>query len=350
MTRHVAIVGAGVAGCATAYGLEDADAEVTVFERRTEAGGRAATRQREGCSYDVGANYLTAADDRVQQLVEGPLADDLVAVDGEVWTLDADESIAPGRDDGAPKWTGSRGVADIGPALLDPTDSDVRFDVDVAGIGCDDGTWTVFSNSLDGGDGTGAGDDARAGPFDDVVLTPPAPVTAELLRDVSVADSLRAAARSIEYRSITTVAARYEESFEWPYYALVDTSKTLDLGWIAREEAKPGHVSGDGSLVIFQASPQWSQRHQHAEDPALADAATDAAAALLDVSALADPVWTDVVRWKHALTDDGIATSVRTDPADAGLHVAGDWVAGESRLNAAIVSGLETADRLAERT
>jgi len=344
VTRHVAIVGAGVAGCATAYGLGNADAEVTVFERRSEAGGRAATREREGCSYDVGANYLTAEDQRVQELVDGPLADDLVAVDGAVWTLDADGEIAPGREDGASKWTGRRGVADLGTALLDRADCDRRLDTDVAGLQrTGDGSWTLLA-------GTPLGDDAaRAGPFDDVVLTPPAPVTAELLRDVPIADSLCAAARSIEYRPITTVAARYDRALEWPYYALVDTSKTLDLGWIAREECKPGHVPSDGSLVIIQASPEWSHRHRTAEDAVIADAATDVLARLLDDPALADPRWTEVVRWKHALTDDVLAASVRREPADAGLHVAGDWVAGESRLNAAIVSGLETADLLREQ-
>jgi predicted NAD/FAD-dependent oxidoreductase len=345
VSRQVAIVGAGVAGCAVAYGLRDLDADATVFERRTEAGGRAATRSRDGCVYDVGANYLTPEGERIRELVAGPLADDLVAVDGDVWTVDADGAIAPGRDGNDPKLTGRRGLAVLGERLLERSDAAVRYDTDVAGLdrlGPDDG-WSVRI-------GSPLGDDrSRAGPFDAVVLTPPAPATAELLLDVSVADSLRRAARSISYRSITTVACRYDRALEWPYYALVDTSKSRDLGWVAREECKPGHVPDGDSLVIVQGSPELSERYREATDDAVADDAADRLAALVDDPGLAEPVWTDVVHWKYALTDDGIPEGPRRDPAAAGLHVAGDWVAGEARLHAAIGSGLDVATRLAER-
>lgn len=348
MTRRVAIVGAGVAGCAAAYGLRDADAAVTVFERRDEAGGRAATSSREGCVYDVGANYLTAGDDRIRALVEGPLADELVAVEGDVWTVDADGEIEPGRDADDPKLTGRDGVAEIGSELLERAGATARYETDVAGLDRadagptgDDG-WTLRTGSAFGTDL------ARAGPFDAVLLTPPAPVAAELLLDVPVAESLRAAARSIEYRPITTIACRYERAVEWPYYALVDTSKTRDLGWVAREECKPGHVPDDGSLLVLQASPQWSRTHRGVDDAPVADAAAALVAELVDDPGLADPAWTDVIRWKHALTDDGLSEGVRREPAAAGLHVAGDWVVGESRLHAALESGLDAADRIAD--
>jgi renalase len=101
--------------------------------------------------------------------------------------------------------------------------------------------------------------------------------------------------------------------------------------------------------VIVQASPELSVRYRDATDEAVADDASDRLAALLEDPGLADPVWTDVVRWKYALADDGIADGPQRDAASAGLHVAGDWVAGAARLHAAIGSGLDVAARLADR-
>lgn len=353
MTERVAIVGAGAAGAATAYGLRDADAAVTLYERQREAGGRAATRRRGQCVYDVGANYLSVESERVQTLVDGPLADDLVAVEGEVWTVDADGDVSPGRDTDEPKLTGRDGVASIASTLLQSADATVHWETDVVGVyRSDDGRWTLET----GPTGSRLDDDvsdelatveAESAEFDHVVLTPPAPTTAELLLDVAVADGLREAARSVEFRPITTVAARYDRPLEWPYYALVDVSKTRDLGWVAREECKPGHVDG-GSLLILQASSEWSRTYRRADDELVAEDATDLVADLVDEPALASPDWTDVVRWRYALTDDGLAPGVQSDPAAAGLHVAGDWVEGESRIDAALRSGLETAAQLGD--
>ncbi|GAB3687683.1 NAD(P)/FAD-dependent oxidoreductase [Salinarchaeum chitinilyticum] len=348
MTDRVAIVGAGAAGAATAYGLRGANADVTVFERRSEAGGRAATRRRRDCVYDVGANYLSVESDRVQSLVDGPLADALVAVDGDVWTVDAEGEIAPGRDADDPKLTGRAGVAAIAEELLERAGTTPVWNTDVVGVQQSDaGNWAIQTgpNESIPADADGR---ARSSTFDHVVLTPPAPATAELLLEVPVADGLREAARSIEYRPITTVAAAYDHRVEWPYYALVDTSKSRALGWVAREECKPDHVPAGESLLILQASPEWSRTHRRTAAPAVAEAATDLVAALVDDPRLATPEWTDVVRWRHALTDDGLAPGVRSEPAAAGLHVAGDWVEGTARIDAALRSGLETAERLDE--
>jgi len=346
VTRRVAIVGAGVAGAAAAYRLQRAvDVAVTVFESRSQPGGRAATRSREDTVYDVGANYLSLPDEdpgRIEQLVEGPLADDLVTVDGRVWTVDADGTIEPGRDEGEPKWTGARGIDALADRLLATTDAIVACESGVRGIAAADAGWAI---QLDGTDQTGHSAAAEA--FDDVLLTPPGPTTAGLLDGVAGAARLRDAAAAIDYRSITTVAARYDRPLDLPYYALVDVSKSRPLGWLARESCKPGHLP-DGEVLILQGSPEWSREHSEEPDRTVADDATALAAALLDRPWLTDPDWIDVVRWRHALADDGLPAAV-ADRAPEGLHVAGDWVAGEPRLHAAIRSGLDAGAAIVER-
>jgi hypothetical protein len=64
---------------------------------------------------------------------------------------------------------------------------------------------------------------------------------------------------------------------------------------------------------------------------------------------LAEPAWTDHQFWRYALPDDGVATEPVAAAAGVGLHVAGDWVAGAARVHAAVRSGLETGERIADR-
>ncbi len=55
---EIAIVGAGISGLAAAHVLSDARHTVTIFEASGEVGGRAATRRRDGFTYDPGAQYI----------------------------------------------------------------------------------------------------------------------------------------------------------------------------------------------------------------------------------------------------------------------------------------------------
>ncbi|WP_251344029.1 NAD(P)/FAD-dependent oxidoreductase [Haloplanus halophilus] len=60
-TPTVAVAGAGLAGLVAARRLAEAGAEVTVFERRDEVGGRVRTRRRDGFTLDRGFQVLFTA-------------------------------------------------------------------------------------------------------------------------------------------------------------------------------------------------------------------------------------------------------------------------------------------------
>lgn len=130
----IAIVGAGVAGLGAAYSLRDADTNVTVFERDETVGGRAATRHRAGCVYDVGANYSKAGDERVSNLIEEELSAGLVDTEGPVWTFDSDGEISEGKDDDTPKWTYEDGLSTLGERLADASGATIRTGTEVVGL------------------------------------------------------------------------------------------------------------------------------------------------------------------------------------------------------------------------
>jgi len=345
--QSIAIVGAGVAGLGAAYALRDWDATVTVFERADRVGGRSATRRAAGCTYDTGANYLTDGDDRVTNLVTGPLSSGLVETAGPVWTFDADGAVSPGRDEDERKWTYETGIATLATRLREAAGATIETGTPVETLRRTDNGWAVETGWSDAGESNV--DESAA--FDAVVLTPPAPETATLLADAewdhADCERVQEAADAVPYRSILSVALSYPHPVERPYYALVNADREHEVGWLAREECKPGHVPDGESLLIAQMAPDWSAERFDDEDAVAVDAARHAAA-LLDDDRLRSPDWHDTVRWRRALPDDGIDADAVAAARDHDLYLAGDWVAGEARLHAALSSGLKTGERVVD--
>ncbi len=342
MTATVAVVGAGAAGAAAAYALRDEPVDVTVFEKSGGLCGRAATRRRGDCTYEYGANYLTDDDERVTELVTEALpTDGLVDVSEPVWTFDADGEISEGDGGDGRKWTYEDGITQLAKRLFAATDATVHRNTRVATIASADGGWTVADAS-----GTDHGH------FDAALLTPPAPQTADLLGqaewDHVDCRRLRESVASVSYRAVVSAVLHYDFELDLPYYALVDVDKDHEIGWIGREECKPGHVPDGESLLLVQMSPEWSAERFHDPEDEVVDDAAAATAALLSDDRLADPDWTDYQGWRYALPDEGVSGDAMEMAADHDLFLAGDWVAGEARLHAAVRNGLETGERIAE--
>jgi len=340
---EIGIVGAGAASAAATFVLDEAapDADVTVLEKSGGVCGRAATRRHEDLTYDYGANYLKSDDERVVDLVTERLDDEgLVDVTDPVYTFDGDGEVSPGRDADDHKWSYRRGLTQIAKRLFGETTATVHRRTRVETVRRGDDAWTCVDS-----------DGEAYGPFDALLLNPPAPQTAQLLRDAEwdadARESLVDAVADVPYRSIWTAVLYYEFAVDRPYYALVNTDDAHEVGWISREECKPGHVPDGESLLVVQASPEWSAA-RYDDDPAgnVADLAAHAAEILGD-DRLADPNWTDHQGWRYALPDEGVLHGPVQSAEAHDLYCLGDWVAGEARLHAALANGLDTGERVA---
>ena len=355
----IGVVGAGAAAAAATLVVETTvpDADVTVLEKSGGLCGRAATRRHDDIVYDYGANYVKSDDERVVELLTETLdTDGLVDASEPIYTFDESGAVSPGREADEHKWSYESGLTQIAKRLFGRTDAEIHRRTRVATIrrenggegetpetgggNGDDGAWTLVD-----------ADGESWGPFDVVLLNPPAPQTAELLADAEWDDdrreALRAAAAEVPYRAVWTAVLRYPFRLDRPYYGLVNTDKNHDVGWISREECKAGHVPDGDSLLVVQAGGEWSSEH-YDRDPAenVAELA-ELTAGIVGDERLADPSWTDYQGWRYALPEGSVRRGPLDSAESAGLYCLGDWVVGEGRIHAALANGLDVGERVA---
>jgi predicted NAD/FAD-dependent oxidoreductase len=340
----VAVVGAGAAGLAAAWALRDA-AEVVVFEKSRGVAGRAATRRRttpEGTwRYDHGAQYVKTPEGEAHRLIHDVLpTDGLVGIDRPVWTFDGDGRVAPGDEghDRGGKWTYRAGVSELGKRLAEASGATVRTETAVRRIERTAQGWTVQAEG------------APDAPFDAVVLTPPAPQSADLVQASALDADLRAllvdGLRRATYRKIYALVLAYAQPLRRPgdAYAFVNTDGAHPVSWIAFEEDKPGHAPR-GSLLIAHMAAGWTRDHYGLDLGDLVAAARPLLGDLLGTP-LGEPDWADRQRWRYALPDTAADADALALGAAHGLFFAGDFMAGKGRVHLAVESGLDAADRI----
>jgi predicted NAD/FAD-dependent oxidoreductase len=341
---QIGIIGAGVASAVLTHVLAGTtDAEVTVLEKSGGVNGRGATRRHEELTYDYGANYLKSDDDRVNELVRETLGKNgLVDAQEPIYTFDAAGAVREGRDADQHKWSYEAGLTQIAKRLFGGTDATIERRTKVEQIRRDEAAeeWHLADDN-----------GVVWGPFDALVLNPPAPQTVELLRSAAWEDDRRRhlleAVSDVTYRSIWSAVCHYGFELDVPYYALVNVDKEHDVGWVSREECKAGHVPDGESLLVIQASPEWSVEHYTDDPERNVTALAEMTASIMDDRRLAEPDWTDHQGWRYALPENGAQRGPIQSAEETNLYCVGDWVAGEPRLHAALRNGLETGERLA---
>ena len=339
---RLCLVGAGLASAGIADALRDEPVSVQVLEKSRGVGGRAATRRKDGCRYDHGANYIKDSDERTRELLESLGTDGLADIEQPVWPFDADGTISESERPEAHKWTWEAGITQLAKRLFGRTDAEIRTETRVASIQRERAGWQLTDT-----------DGSTHGPFDAVVLTPPAPQTADLLRSTDLRgddDALATAAAAVDsvpYRTIRAVMLHYPFEIDRPYYALVNNDRDHDIGWLARESCKPGHVPDGEELLVVQMAPDWSTATYDEPLDAIADDVSQQVATLLDDDRLDSPDWIDDQGWRYALPDAAVDSEAVAPLEGHALYVAGDWVVGEGRAHEALWNGKELGERLA---
>lgn len=343
--NRVAIVGAGIAGLATAYALRTRPVDVTVFEKSRGYGGRVASRGRYGCRYDYGASYFTAPTDRVERLITAHLpTEGLVEIGRPIWEFTGDGELSRPDSPREPfrKWTYRQGISRLGKLLAGFSQATVQTETRIKRLRFRDERWTLVDD---------AGRFSSA--FDAVVLTPPAPQTAALLRasDVEGARFARIlrAVEAVAYTSQFSFVFAFDRIVSRPgdFFGLENADGEHPIAWLAFEHDKPGHVREGNSMLVVHTAPEWTAERLEREPDGLVPEVRERAENVI-VADLRYPAWYDVQRWRYARPTSALEGEMVAAGSAIGLFLAGDYVAGEGRVGAALETGFEAAQDLEE--
>lgn len=339
--RHIAVVGAGIAGIACARTLMQAGHRVTVFEKSRGAGGRMATRRTEFGSFDHGTQYFTVRDARfvkvlesAQSLVRPWSANTVRILDG------AGRVVAAALPPKESHWVATPGMNALVRHWAQPIQlaEQLVLETQVVRIERDKlhpARWQLQTEGPESSRRVYSG-------FDQVVLAVPSPQATALLLNSQLCKTFQTQLSKVDVAPCWTLMLAFPQAMQPTLSHLgpqwnAARSTHHRIAWLARESSKPGREPIERWTV--QASPEWSQRH-------LEDSADRVKAKLLkaftEVTGIrAEPPYAEVHRWRYAQTTEPLGRSHAWD-AKAGIGLCGDWCLGH-RVEDGFVSGLEMA-------
>jgi renalase len=341
----IAIIGAGCSGLAAAHELRDAGYAVTIFERNQEVGGRVATREHQGFTYDYGAQYIKHGSRiSISLITERFNLADLIDIAKPVWIFNQEGNIQEGDpiQNAEPKWTYRSGLNVLAKRMAQSLDIRLQTRIDYLQSGITG--WRLLGNL-----------GQYFGEFDLVLITIPAREAAELIKNSRIQDlrqeEICALLEKARYNPLISVMLGYRpRPQERPYYALVNTDKAHAISWLAWEHEKaPERVPEGAGLLIAQMAPQYSHDNWPMTDAEIISDVADRISTFIE-EPLNNPFFSDIYRWKYALPTEKVgAERLNALTMLIGLAFCGDGFVG-GRVHLALEHGVNVARQLLGRS
>ena len=339
--RHIAVIGAGIAGLTCARTLAQAGHQVTLVEKSRGYGGRMACRSTPFGGFDHGAQYFTVRDERFARVLA------LSPALCRPWSANAVRVLDPlGRVAEAalsrrePHWVPVPGMNALARSWAQPLAEARRvlLETRVTRIEADAvkaGGWQLRIESPQA-------PVQVLGGFDQVMLAIPSTQAADLLRASSLAPGLREKVEAVRVAPCWTLMVAFPQAQQPDLPHLgpqwnAARSTHHRIAWLSRESSKPGRDPIERWTV--QASAGWSLEHLN-DDPQRVTAKL--LRGFAEVTGIhATPSHAQVHRWLYAKTEVPLGATHLWD-AKLGLGLCGDWCIGH-RVEDGFVSGLELA-------
>lgn len=343
MQKNIAIIGAGVSGITCARTLLKAGHTVTLFEKRGAAGGRMTSSVSDYGHFDTGVQYFTAIDKRFQTLVE--------------YSLEVNPDILKKWSASNPRLLNSTGRIDI-----DHMPSPYTHWVSAPDMAALPKMWAeeienthyncrairVEREETENGEQWYVVEqgrmltEVRHGGFDSVILAMPAPQALELLRDITIPNTMQRALKKVAFKPCWTLLLAYPQAAQSGLHALgpqwnAARSTHHRIAWLCRESSKPAR--GETERWTVQANMDWSNEHFIDDPLRVRDKLQKVFTEVTGIRTR--PAYSDVVRWRYAEADKPYGKSHLLD-MELELGICGDWCLGK-RVEDAFVSGLELA-------
>ena len=318
----VAVVGAGISGLFAARTLADHGLEVRVFDKGRGPGGRSSTRQEGEFSFDHGAQYFTARDDRLRCYVESWVNEGLVQYwQGRIGIAAGGEVRLKG--DGIDRFVGVPGMSAVAGHLA--SQLDIFYESKVNGI-----EWSPNDLRLIGDSGEDLGS------FDvGIVAIPPE----------------QAASLMVESSNLTKQVQSVKMLPAWAVMAVFDRSLDLELdgvfvhdsplSWAARNNSKPGR--SDHECWVLHGTNEWSGSHLEKNEEEVSAGLLQAFFEAIGSQPI-QPIFAKAHRWRYAQAENPLKVGCLWD-AKLRLGACGDWCQ-MSRIEGAFLGGMAMAGRV----
>lgn len=320
---RIAVIGAGLSGLACAKVLGDAGFPVTVFDKGRRPGGRLATREVDGGTFDHGAQFLNPQSPEFARFVEE-------SGNAVRWRALSEA----GKSDTHVFQPATNALA-AGLAQSLPPGVDVVAATEIRTLSPLPGKtpqWTLA-----------ASDGRRFEPFDEIVITIPAPQAHNLLERFS--GPFEPALENVAYDPCMVAMIAFPEPIPAPGPILEPSRGEIALA--VRDSAKPGRAHRLDCWVV-QAGLAWSRAHADDERPAIAAALLGAFRDLAPASRDIEPAHLEGHRWRYALVTRPVGEPCLREP-QAKLTLAGDYMLGAGAEHA-YLSGVAAARAILRET
>ena len=319
----IAIIGAGLAGLNLARLLGEL-ADVIVFEKSDKVGGRLATLNEQGFSFDHGAQFFTAKDPAFQTFVKELEIHHAV----EQWHARFVElkfgEIHSERtwDKDFPHYVGSPAMNSIAQYLAQ--NIDIRYKHLITDIKKIKSHWFLKTEN------------SEFGPFDWLIIAIPAEQANDLLpKNLSPKITLQ----DVKMQPCFTLMLGYENEsfFDWDAAFVSDSI----LSWVSVNSSKPNR--GKPLTIIVMSTNEWADENSFQPDPVIIREMLNELTKISSKT-LKKASFIKLKRWKYA-------NARRQEQAleiidySSNLALCGDWCIS-GRIESAFMSSLNLANKL----
>ena len=328
-TDSCVVVGAGISGLVAARQLSVAGWRVVVMDEGSDVGGRMATRRIGNGTFDHGAQFFTVRSERFEKLVVGWLEAGVI----EEWTRGFADAEGRYKDDGHPRYRGSKGMNTVARYLA--RGLDVRTGERVAAASVRGGSWVVRA-------GSGKEETAAA-----LLLAAPVPRSLALIDsgDFELPAKTRGKLGSISYAPCLALMALLDGPTGVPEPGGVQI-KGEPLDWIGDNERK-GISEAPG--ITVHAGPGWSREHFEADEAEIAPSLLSLTGEWLGTDLFPRVRKTSIARWRYSWVTEPYPEPYLMASENPPLFFVGDAFAGQ-KVEGATLSGLAAADHLLNRS